>query len=276
MMLEKEEAELVVLTGTAGTNLKSALEAKGWQLILPPSGGDVTCLMPDGNDPDSPWAIKEVRLAADYALDKEEIAALGKGYWTPTWQLANPKLDFYDSSLTRSYDPEKAKQLLADAGYPNGFDTTLYFDPSTPTDFVVAVQSNLSDVGIRCEIQTVAINNAFEMIMKGWHNGCFGIPFGLRPNFMEGVQRYLDIHRIMFVSILNTPELQEYIDSGLRARTAEEQSELNAQVVKYIFDNELIIPVYRINSIGVIAPYVHGVDFISTILWAPEKAWLSK
>jgi ABC-type transport system substrate-binding protein len=277
MMLEKGDAEMVLLTGTAGTNLKLALQKIGWQVIVPPSGGDVTCLMPDGNNPDSPWAKQEVRLAADYALNKQEIAALGKGYWDPTWQLANPKLNFYDPSLTRPYDPDKAKQLMNQAGYPTGLDTTLYFDPSTPTDFAVAVQSNLKDAGIRCDLQTVAINSAFEMIMKGWHNGCFGIPFGLSINFMQGIQRYFSsTQRLMFVSILGTAELQGYIDNGLKATTTQEQNKFNALAVKYILDNEIVVPVYRINSVGIMAPYVHDPGYKGTVLWTPETCWLSK
>jgi peptide/nickel transport system substrate-binding protein len=71
-----------------------------------------------------PLADPRVRQALNYAVDRVAITkALFGSYGTPTTQLVTPVYDGYDSSLNSlyGYDPAKAKQLLADAGYPNGF-----------------------------------------------------------------------------------------------------------------------------------------------------------
>lgn len=94
----------------------------------------------------------KVRQALNYAIDRSSIAkALGAGF-SPSEQFVPPGLDGYDASLdnTYPYDPAKAKQLLADAGYPNGFsfklcDTTLQsIDTATQ-----AVIQQLAAVGVK-------------------------------------------------------------------------------------------------------------------------------
>ena len=276
MMLESGEAELMTFLGISGTEIKTALVDKGWQRIMVACGGYPFCLWPDSANAESPWSKKEVRLAADYALEKEVIALLGKGHWSPTWQLATPVQEFYDPSLTRPHNSDEARELLAEAGYTEGFDTTIYYDSTTPTDIMVAVQSYFKDVGINCELELIAISDAFMMVTQGWHNGLFCMPFGVNYVYMEGLEQYFSTSKFQFVSVLSTPETQAYIDAGLRARTIEEQRELNGQAVKYLFDEELTIPIFLSNVLGVSAPYVHDAGFYGTANWTPADCWLSK
>lgn len=95
---------------------------------------------------------KRVRWAMNYAVDKDAIAkTLYQGYAKPTGQLSNPDSPSWDDTIQPvPYDPAKAKQLLAEAGYPNGLSLPLGFEFSTSVDpnLVLLVQSNLRDVGI--------------------------------------------------------------------------------------------------------------------------------
>ena len=90
-------------------------------------------LIPDTANPDSPWANQKVREAVEYAIDREGIAkALGYGYWQAPYQIPPRASSAYDSNFTlgRKYDLEKAKQLLAEAGYPDGFKMTIISFPN--------------------------------------------------------------------------------------------------------------------------------------------------
>jgi peptide/nickel transport system substrate-binding protein len=74
-------------------------------------------------DPKSPWHDVRVRLAAAYAIDRQSISeAETLGASIPTGSIIPREFEFALPIEPSPYDPVKAKQLLAEAGYPNGFD----------------------------------------------------------------------------------------------------------------------------------------------------------
>ena len=82
-------------------------------------------LVPNTVDPDSPFADKRVREAVEYALDKKTLVeTLGYGYWEPMVTVAAPG-DWGGDRVFRDYNPEKAKELLREAGYADGLEIEL-------------------------------------------------------------------------------------------------------------------------------------------------------
>jgi peptide/nickel transport system substrate-binding protein len=107
-------------------------------------------------DPKSPWHDKRVRLAANYALDRQamnEAACLG--FCPPTAVIIPRVMDFALQTEPLPYDPKKAKELLKEAGYPNGFDAGDL--APIPPFFVVgeSVVNYLNAVGIRVKMRTM-------------------------------------------------------------------------------------------------------------------------
>jgi len=116
------------------------------------------CLyFPDQWDDKSPWHDVRVRQAAGLAIDCQGTnEALTLGYSEVTGNAIVPKgYDFYWQPPAPLYDPGKAKQLLAAAGFPNGFDAGDYYCDASYANIAEAVVNNLLAVGIRCRLRPV-------------------------------------------------------------------------------------------------------------------------
>jgi len=108
-------------------------------------------------------ALKDVRVrqAINYAFDKQAlIKAYGKGYGTPTTQIFPPKSVAFDAALDSKYDynPTKAKQLLAEAGYANGFTLTMPTTASVGRTLYSLIGQQLKDVGITAQFTDAGTN----------------------------------------------------------------------------------------------------------------------
>jgi peptide/nickel transport system substrate-binding protein len=113
------------------------------------------------NNAEKPFDDVRVRQALCYAIDKDAIIDLAfDGYGSPIGSSMYPAFGkYFDDSLTNYYtqDIEKAKELLAEAGYPDGFTMTITvpsnYQPHVDTAQVLVEQ--LKEIGVTAEIQPV-------------------------------------------------------------------------------------------------------------------------
>ena len=114
-------------------------------------------LIPNSLDPDSPFNDIRVRQAISYAIDRDAImAARGFGVMSPANQLLPESvMGRLPDSYNCTYDLEKARQLMAEAGYADGFSTAIYCMPGiVDVDIAVAIQSMLEKINVRVAVET--------------------------------------------------------------------------------------------------------------------------
>jgi peptide/nickel transport system substrate-binding protein len=111
---------------------------------------------PDQWDPRSPWHDLRVRQAANSALDRDGMnQALFLGKCRTNNSIIPDTFDYYWQPPPAVYEREKAKQLIAEAGYPNGFDAGAFYCDSSYSNIGEAAVDSLQQVGIRTRLQPV-------------------------------------------------------------------------------------------------------------------------
>src|SRR5712692_4786749 len=108
-------------------------------------------------DPKSPWHDERARKAASLAIDRKSInQALTLGYSALTGNAIVPdSFEFFWQPPAPVYDPAKAKQLLAEAGHPNGFDAGEFYCDSSYSNVAEAILNNFGEVGIQAKLRPI-------------------------------------------------------------------------------------------------------------------------
>jgi peptide/nickel transport system substrate-binding protein len=107
-------------------------------------------------DPKSPWADRRVRLAANLAVDRKAInQAITLGHSKLTYSIIPSTFEFFWQPPAYPFDPAQAKKLLADAGYPNGFEAGDYSMDVAYANVQEIVANYLQQVGIRSKLKPV-------------------------------------------------------------------------------------------------------------------------
>ena len=118
-----------------------------------------------------PFDNPKVREALEYAINRQALAKVAfAGYATPATGIVPPRIDFAQSYPAIKYDPAKARELLKEAGYPNGFETTLWssHNHSTAQKVLQFTQQQLAQVGVKVKVTAMdAGQRAAEVESKG-------------------------------------------------------------------------------------------------------------
>ncbi len=138
-----------------------------FQVIVGDTTNDVTLSL---NNSKKPYSDKRVRLAITHAINKEEVLKGAMfGYGKILGSNVDPLNPYYvDVSKRVPYDPAKAKRLLAEAGYPNGFDAVLKVAPQyyyTVRSAEVLV-NQFAKVGIRAKIEQIEWGQWLSQVWK--------------------------------------------------------------------------------------------------------------
>ena len=159
-MIQQIQADQLDMMGDAlpsGSFTQITTDAKYKDRLFSHTLVDTDYLFMDTQQPNNgPFSKVAVRQALNYAIDKDNILKLVHGTGVRAECILPPDMPGYDPNChPYSFDQAKAKQMLADAGYPNGFESTLYTDTTDPDPQIAqALQQDLAAVGVKVNIVT--------------------------------------------------------------------------------------------------------------------------
>ena len=244
-------------------------------------GVEMTGIIPSSAQEGNPFADVKVRQAFCYAVDVDTItAALGYGYYTVTNQWATPNAVTYNKEVAGyPYNPEKAKELLAEAGYGDGFDTT-FWSPAGSSNWATAICDNLNAVGIRAKVELIDGAKNGELMTGGWDGIMFHYA-SVGPDLGLFMGRHLDVAGSYYASGIQHPEDCIQLLNDIRIAPDEDTKvakELELQ--KKIYDEYALFgkPLYITLIAGLKYPYVQGDNFAKNhaATWTPATCWLDK
>ena len=151
-MLKRGEAD--VAYSIRGPNAEEVKRTAG--LTLKPTSPTFTewIVFTQQFDSKSPWADQRVRLAANLAIDRKAInEAEYLGYGKLAFSMIPRDFEFHWAPPPYAFDPERAKRLLAEAGYPKGFDAVEMATDAVYAPEAEAVINGFQAVGIRARLQ---------------------------------------------------------------------------------------------------------------------------
>jgi len=151
-MLKRQEADVAFsVTGPLAEEMRNTPGLTLKPTMIP---SIFFVVFPDQWDPKSPWADRRVRLAANYAINRQAInQAETLGFSRITTSIVPHRFDFAWPSPLYAHDPARAKQLLAEAGYPNGFDSGDFFTDNVTVSVVEAIANDWRIAGIRAKVR---------------------------------------------------------------------------------------------------------------------------
>jgi peptide/nickel transport system substrate-binding protein len=205
----------------------------------------------------------KVRQALNYAFDKNAIVKTAKqGYGQPTTQVFNKATAAYDPALDSkyTYDPAKAKQLLAEAGYANGFDVTIPdLSPVFP-DAQAAMVQQLKDIGVRVKVDKVPVNQVINALLSGKYPMAYFSLASFRPWDTVVIQLMKD-------SLWNPlkyedPKATALIEKAQSTPPGPEQDALFKELNTYVVDQAWNIPWTQVENAYITSKDVDVTPFV--------------
>src|SRR5437588_12205389 len=189
-MLKTGEADIAVaLDGPEGIEVRRDPRL---QLVASRHASIFWIEFADQWDAKSPWHDKRLRQAVNFALDRKttnEAACLG--FCPPAGVIVPRVMDFALQVEPPPYDPKKAKQLLAEAGYPNGIDAGEFAAiPGFPT-VAEAVVNDLNAVGIRVRLRQMERAAFYAAWQEKKLRGLFMTAVGNAGNAASRVEEFM-------------------------------------------------------------------------------------
>jgi peptide/nickel transport system substrate-binding protein len=252
------------------------LATSGDVIVDKVSGGDYWYI--GVNVTREPFNDVRVRQAIAYAIDRAEVTLAAKfDTASPNQGPIPPDSFWYYDHQPFDQDLDKARELLAEAGYPDGFETefmpTSFYEETVRTAQVL--QAQLSEIGIDADIRTLEWgtwleeegNGNFDMYLCGWLGN-------IDPDDFFYAQHHTD--EVFNFTGYSNPDLDELLDAGRVETDEAARKEIYDQVQELVIDEAPYIYLYNPAVVNAWQPFVRGYQALPSAAIRFENTWLER
>ncbi|RVU55533.1 ABC transporter substrate-binding protein [Anaerosphaera multitolerans] len=232
------------------------------------------------NNDFGPLKDPKVREALNYAVDRDEIVStVGENKATKICSSFSPALPKYYEDLSEyyTYDVEKAKALLAEAGYENGFDlnVTVPSDYQYHMDTAELLESQLSKVNVRVTIEPIEFSTWLSKVYndRDFEATIVGFIGYLDPN--QILVRYVSDYSSNYINF-NNPKYDEAIEKASTAISEEEQIAHYKEAQKILVEDNASVFIQDPDSITALRPGIEGLEMYPIQKMNLEDVYLEK
>lgn len=232
-----------------------------------------------------PFDDVRVRQALNYALDKNAFSqVVFNGHTTPLNSVIAPNTQFYAEQKAYDYNIEKAKQLLTEAGYPNGFSTKIWSNNSSASvkadEFI---QQQLAKVGITVEVVPMEaatlsekVYNApagsggeVELYYGGWSPSTGDADWGIRPLLATESAPPASYNTAYY----SNPEVDQLIQDALHTSDPAARAEAYAKIQEIIWNDAPWVFLSVDDNMAAAGSTITGINLLpdGSLQVAPEK-----
>ena len=197
---------------------------------------NLTYFFVTADDPDSPFSDVRVRHAVNYAVDVQTIiGSLLLGYGDRIASAIGPSNLGYNAAVEPyPYDPDQARSLLADAGYPDGFDIVMDVCTCDRTDLALAVAGQLGEVGITVEVREIELAQFNDNWIGQAQSPMWRARWGTSPD-PNSIELFASCEG--FINRYCDDEVTALINAAKATLDQDERADLYSQASQLLHDN---------------------------------------
>ncbi len=210
-----------------------------------------------------PWSSRTVREAVHHAIDKERIVQVSNnGRGQVANQMLPPGMPGHEPGIEETpHDPERARELLEQAGYPDGFGMTFWSDNS-PDSVKAAqvIQQDLGRVGIDAEIRSASFEEYLNATSTGETDAGMAGWFADFPDPSTFLNVLFDSGQIPATNLsgYSNPQVDERLARARYVQDTEERLALYQEIQRQILGDYPVVPIFYHVNYFFVSPRIEG------------------